>query len=245
MEMRELLYLSNRKLSQFQVEGRKRTFLRRLTGVGATAPFSMGGVNLTLAQEAQKSPDLQAVIDALEDRSRPVQWYLADDLEVGDWVTFEAKLNWGQLDLGRRPVNGEPDFGNLLLLWEPLENSRGIDSKSRVVLLHGSADGLVGAGPPVNEDRSVGYGSDARYVLRAAEKMLHDREGERHLEGSQSAARAVQRTIRHMQRTFPAFLACWLAGHARVTGILPPTANGTTYVLATPLYVERVEAAED
>lgn len=86
--------------------------------------------------------------------------------------------------------------------------------------------------------------------------------------GSDSAAPSVIRTLRQLRhyeplslddvdghnllgwvlqmldQEYPAFTASWLAGgYARITG-LPDSCSGSRFILATPLYVERVPPPE-
>jgi hypothetical protein len=49
-----------------------------------------------------------------------------------------------------------------------------------------------------------------------------------------------------MARSTLEIAASWLAGYARITGIIPPGENYRGgYILATPLYVERVSEPEN
>lgn len=241
--MRELVYLSKRKLSQFHV-GARRGFFSRITGFGAKAPLSMGEVSVTLTQVAQKElPELEAVIDAIESIERGAQWVDSENLEVGDWLTFDAKLNYA--------VHGEQG-GGPLLFWEPLEEEEKANVHPwppimrRTLLLHGSVDGLLGGQASETDMSKTRLSmSDARPLFVALKRLA----GSENVLGPQAPDRwqyALANLRSHLDREYPSFMASWLAGYARVTALLPPSERRPTgYVLATPLYVERVPAPAD
>lgn len=255
--MRELVYLSRRKLAQFQPARPRGRFLRRVTGFGAKAPLSMGEVSMTFAEETAKSwgPDLQMVIDELDKRVRGVQWYESDDLQVGDWVQFESRMNFAVLD-----VRALPD-DNPLLFWEP----RGLDKDGRadaVLLLHGSPDGLVGGPPNLGpSDRTLQKSGSAAGMIIGTFRRL--RQSDEPLMDDAYWPVLLGGLVDMLDQEYPAFTASWLAGYARITGLIdsyrgspdragPPRrgrrarpGRGPRFILATPLYVERVPPPEE
>ncbi|MFF3062174.1 SAVMC3_10250 family protein [Streptomyces sp. NPDC057909] len=90
--MRELVYLSDRKLGQFVPESRRRWIGRRLTAFRATTP--VGGLELEAAadsdSERQKQKHLALVISRIEEQAL---WFQDPAARAGRWVYFEAPLN--------------------------------------------------------------------------------------------------------------------------------------------------------
>jgi len=232
--MRELVYLSQRKLSQFQPARTRGRLLSRITGFGAHAPLSMGEVSVTFAEGTAKStPDLQTVINELDNRIKAVQWYESNDLQVGDWVQFESVMNLAIVDIHGRQRD------SLLLFWEP-RVGRGTDASAATLMLHGSVDGLL-EGAPKLADPAVNSMSAPQALVQALAQLRN----------SDDPLNQVQMNIRNWDHAltvivdrldlkYPRFMASWLAGYARITGILADGNGTTTYILATPLYVERV-----
>lgn len=237
--MRELVYLSQRKLSQFQPERPRGGFLSRITGVGAKAPLSMGEVSLTLAASTTQSvPQLDKVLDELNNRVRGVQWYEDGNIRVGDWTQFEALMNYAVVE-----EPGLPDDAPLLF-WEPQPKNPGDAPTGPSLLLHASSDGLVGNPAGVSGGISESM-SDPRSLAKALRQLRHSDDplsAQSSLEDRQWVYALAN--IRHrLDEDYPAFMASWFAGYARIIGILPPSAP-ESYILATPLYVERVSKPE-
>jgi hypothetical protein len=237
--MRELVYVSQRKLSQFQPERPRGGFLRRITGLGAKAPLSMGEISLTLVDSnAYSGPHLNDVLEELESRRRRVQWYEDEAVRVGDWVQFEALMNYGVVE--ERILPDPP-----LLFWEPGRDYPSDGSAGPSFLLHGSPDGLVGNPAGV----SVGIANSDPVGLARALQLIRDSDESLAagppLDGW-NWAHALSKIIQRLNRYYPPFMAGWLAGYARVTGIVPPSDDARDgYILATPLYVERVSEPEN
>jgi hypothetical protein len=242
--MRELVYLSLRKLSQFQPERPRGRFLRRITGVGATAPLSLGEISLTLAgPDTQSIPHLDEVLEELDKRRRGVQWYEDEAVRVGDWVQFEARMNYA--------VVSEPHLTDAapLLFWEPKRDRSddGSTGQTSALLLHASPDGLVGNPAGVTggvADSMSGIGQ----LIRALERLSGSDEplsAEPRLD-NRMWVYTLSKIARKLDRDYPSFTASWLAGYARITGIIPPgQIYRGSYILATPLYVERVSEPEN
>jgi hypothetical protein len=242
--MRELVYLSLRKLSQFQPERPRGRFLRRITGVGATAPLSLGEISLTLAgPDTQSIPHLDEVLEELDKRRRGVQWYEDEAVQVGDWVQFEARMNYAAVS--------EPHLtdGAPLLFWEPKLNHSddGSTGQTSALLLHASPDGLVGNSAGVTGGVAENM-SGVSQLIRALERLSGSDEplGAESRLDNRMWVYVLSNIVRKLDRDYPSFTASWLAGYARITGIISPGENYRgSYMLATPLYVERVSEPDN
>lgn len=161
--MRELIYLSERKLRQF-VLGRPRRWRNRAQ-VEAEIKFpGIGGVKVGPAvpdRDAKVIPDLEKVISALESSDRAARWFADDDLQPGQWVHFEAPLTYSLLSDGMRyravvfidrdePTTGYPTGGTTRLL------------------MHGSAEHLLGTVNPstAREDAHLTSYTELRMFAR-------------------------------------------------------------------------------
>jgi hypothetical protein len=91
--MRELVYLSQLKLLQFREESHRGAGVwRRFKSVGIKAPLSLGELSVTLDDsQGNPAPNLERVLAHIQESAK---WYEAEDLRVGDWVQFEATMNW-------------------------------------------------------------------------------------------------------------------------------------------------------
>jgi hypothetical protein len=116
--MRELVYLSERKLSEFRPESRRGFRVRELGVPG----FGQVGI------EQQGDSHLDDVIDHLGGIAR---WFEEDGLSPGEWVQFEATMSYLVL---------EPPRASAVLLFAD-------EPGGRRLLLHGSPDHLVGTPP--------------------------------------------------------------------------------------------------
>lgn len=176
-----------------------------------------------------------------------MQWYESDDLQVGDWVQFESRMNFAVLDdraLSIKPRGRSPR--GPLLFWEPqgLVKNGGAET---ILLLHGSPDGLVGGttnvGQPDLVEEILGSDSAAPWVIRTLRQLRHSDEplSLNDVDGQNLLGWVVQM----LDQEYPAFTASWLAGYARVTGLPDYSYTGSRFILATPLYVERVPPPEE
>jgi hypothetical protein len=121
--MRELIYLSDRKLSQFRQE-RRHGFRVREIGVPGVGQVGV---------EPNADSHLDDVIDYLSGTAR---WYQDEGLAFGDWIQFEATLSY--------TVFAGEDFQPALFFVEAEGPGR--------LILHGSPQHLVGStSPPVTE----------------------------------------------------------------------------------------------
>lgn len=92
--MRELIYLSERKLSQFVDDG-KDGRRRRVNQIGATAPMGLGGLQVGLSESTRSDhPRLAAVVRHLEKGTPAPTSFTDESLRPGQWVRFTADMNY-------------------------------------------------------------------------------------------------------------------------------------------------------
>ncbi|MFC8247737.1 SAVMC3_10250 family protein [Streptomyces chartreusis] len=267
--MRELVYLSERKLQQFRlgkrrrwgsVEGEINFFGFGTIRFGPTTPGGGDGV----------TPDLESVISALEASDRAALWFEDPAVQPGQWVYFEAPLYYAPLGMGdetvvfvdhRESATSYPDGGKLRLL------------------MHGSMAHVLGSAtsPPVTppqypDDRSPAlefnlcshFGTFSHLLAGLIDRLAAADDGDTDAAARAAAGltaplptmtwlwrRGVDDVVRHVQYTVhdldsyaePLLTASWMAGYARVTAKVPPWyRDDPTVVVATPLYVERISA---
>lgn len=229
--MRELIYLSERKLRQFQPDGsEKRSWIKRVRQVGAKAPLGFGEISVTLSEETVKArPDLAAVIEDLENSERHIRWYAEECVNAGDWIVFDARMNFATSRELDTPV---------LFFWEP---NPAVKNGSTQLLLHGSAHHLVGAPPPeVQHPMSFfsGVSDFFRYLASVDFPPSRDK-------SSSGYSQAIEFTLQTLNWQLPPEAASWMAGYAKVSIVVQPDEHfNQTVVVASPLYVEQVWAPE-
>jgi hypothetical protein len=135
--MRELVYASDRKRRQFTKTPPRHGWLRRL---GLEGEFSIPGVGKAKAtkpatQEAAPPPSLDEVIEFINNGERPVRWYSDPEVRAGEWVHFEADINYQVLsDAGL-------ETAVLFVNSTPIMQHEGNNSVR--LLLHGSSEHLL------------------------------------------------------------------------------------------------------
>ncbi|HKS45801.1 MAG TPA: SAVMC3_10250 family protein [Amycolatopsis sp.] len=243
--MRELLYLSQRKLRQFDLgHARWRGVRARVTGEIKVPGF--GGVTVGNDGDGPKAavPDLDKVIAALEGSDRASHWF-TEDVGPGQWVQFEAPMSYAVTDRG----------GVIFLDLDQRTPSYPTGGDVRL-MLHGSSRHIVGSEPPAQEvtdrqiDAAMGFSAgNPRHLLT---KLLMDLASADEPLG-QSASIAIKRVEHKLPGSYAHLIqvlnrkldlshtAAWMAGYARITAV-PPPVNGSRIVVATPLYVEYVSA---
>ncbi|WP_019066161.1 SAVMC3_10250 family protein [Streptomyces hokutonensis] len=238
--MRELVYLSERKLSQL-LPGKRRRWALRIP-VEAEFKFpGLGGVKLGPLRRASGDravPDLEAIISKLEASDRAALWYADDDVQPGQWVYFEVPLCYSLVEPGLRFRPFRP-VGVLFVDYEPSSESASQGNRVRL-LMHGSHWHLRdrrsaesgGRRPPDHLNLSTYSGLD-RFV-ESLRRLNHVRQQDTAERGSLHRVMALIFAME--QELEPELTAAWMAGYARVTAVLPEY----SVVLATPLYVERV-----
>lgn len=246
--MRELLYLSHRKLRQFDLEtSRWRRLGARFTGEIKLPGF--GGVTVGNNSDGTKSdePELEAVIAALDNSDRAARWF-TEDVGPGQWVQFEAPMSYALTD------------GGGVIFLDLDEAAPGYPTGGEVrLLLHGSRRHVVRDEPAVQvvTDRQIDTltGFSAGNSHRLLSRLLLDLTTADEPLG-QSASMAVARVEHKMPGVYTRLFqeldrqldlphtAAWMAGYARITAV-PPPVNGKKVVVATPLYVEYVSPPTD
>ncbi|MGA5135530.1 SAVMC3_10250 family protein [Streptomyces olivoreticuli] len=233
--MRELIYLSDRKLNQFFDDG-KGGRRRRLNQIGATAPMGLGGLQVGLTEQAPgEHSRLAEVIRHLE-KTNPAPKSLTDeDLRPGQWGRFTANMNYQIFheDEGRRgpDTSGPP----ALLFWDPQPPDRDVVWPTRL-LLHGSPEHLVGT--RIEEIPNV----TSRHTAAMSSPIgLVD-----FLTGltQQSFSQVLWFTLRDLDQRYPAEIAARVTGYARVTANVGVDDSPfydrepARVVVASPLFVE-------
>jgi hypothetical protein len=214
--VRELIYLSTVKLRQFRPD-RPAGRWRRVREVDAQAPLNLGGLRFAFPDDAESlAADLNRVVRFLHVGSaKPPRWYTEDGLEPGQWVHFEARMNYEVVGAAGAP--GTP----VLVFWDQRPGPVRL-------LLHGSPKHLVSA-TKTDEPAMYSTVSEAHTFLRA----LADVERQS-TDGARPSVALVASLLAELD-TFPVETATSFTGLARVTGVLR---NGSSIVVASPLYVE-------
>ncbi|HEV7649915.1 MAG TPA: SAVMC3_10250 family protein [Actinophytocola sp.] len=216
--MRELLYLSERKLAAFHPEPRRRRpGLRGELGMPGVAKV---GADLPAAQVER--PGLDEVLAYLTGTPGKLRWYTEDDLPPGQWVQFEVRL--GSVTLYEPSVRA--------VLFTDLGGD-----EPGTLLLHGSPEHLTGE-VHVPSQRVRGA-SRATFVRQLLGELMHA-DGGAELEPHRPGYYAVgmDQLSRYLRRNVEPRATTWLGGVARVT--LDTADLGI--VVASPLFVEFVSA---
>ncbi|NUS85796.1 MAG: hypothetical protein HOY75_24495 [Streptomyces sp.] len=228
--MQEMIYLSDRKLAQFLPSLRSAWPRPRIS---LSTPF--GGMEVdTATTAAGRDPHgrhLARVVRRIEESAR---WYAEDGLRPGQWVAFEASLNYLVLRTA--------DTDMVLFVDVPAAEP---DTR---LLLHGSVEHLIAAGHRSAADEVGGSDALAQVLLgtgaSAPGALLSTLSEDLAAEGNgrqPSLITALRRLLERLDmRTHPEMAAC-MRGYARITtGFM--TDNGPGLVVASPLYVEFNEA---
>ena len=159
--MRELIYLSDRKLQQF-VAGKPRRWWSR-TGAEAEldVPF-VGKAKVSKPEgDHSRSPSLDRVIRSLEESERAARWFEDEDLSAGQWIHFESRMNFTFMK-GLEAVVFFVDY-------KPDEQPNQWHDER--LLLHGSAAHLLEGEPVTKSFDRYGYGSQWSAVIDFAQAM--------------------------------------------------------------------------
>jgi hypothetical protein len=133
--VRELVYLSKRKLRHFDLS-RRRGPRAWVNQVKATIKaFGIGELTIETAIRQGNLPTSDAVITALKRGDRAPVSFTAN-VQTGQWVQFEAPLSYTTI-------------GKAIVFLDVDEQSAAYPSGGEVrLILHGSAEHLVGNDPP-------------------------------------------------------------------------------------------------
>jgi hypothetical protein len=229
--MRELVYLSERKLCQFQPD--RRRWWRRVRELGIKGPLSTGELRVGLSDDtASRRPDLATVLKHIDRSDRPAKWYADDNQHAaGDWIQFECRLLY------------DDDIRGILVFWEPdlfYPSSR----NAKKLLLHGSMENLLGRNiGDLAPGSAWSIGTQPSDFLRALRAQDGELSGTDRDEGLGESLAVDIRVLLEEGRNYQigygheehaSALSSWMAGYARVTCDLG------RILVASPLYVEFV-----
>ncbi|MFK0182435.1 SAVMC3_10250 family protein [Streptomyces xanthochromogenes] len=250
--MRELIYLSERKLAQFHEDAKPRQRLRRVSQWSAKAPMGLGELQVSLADEGTgQHPNLEKVLrhlDSLEPQPFP---YFNAGPHGGQWVRFETRLNYQLV----RPVtdNSNTPDGRFVdeavgppavIFWEPHSPRQPWDNPKPRLVLHGSPEHLMAASsadPNTAEGLSVSRSYPPGFMDLLYGNMPHNGE---------QPGEALANLLDQLDQRMPPQAASPLTGYAKVTFVLevPFSTDGrrptTRAIVASPLYVESTRDVE-
>ncbi|AXK35881.1 hypothetical protein DVA86_27910 [Streptomyces armeniacus] len=241
--MREIVYLSEGKLSAFLPEPRL-----AVPTIKLHAGVSMAGINVeSPATDLQR--DLLRHLKRVEkDLARRALSHLEPELAPGRWVQFEAPLSWITLR-GR--------FQDLVLFVDPPPSppEAGV---TRRLLLHGSARHLSGRppvqvdGPALTDLEGGGHSAGKLFVTQAGHVLAELARAQGPLgpdaqdDTSPGPAPSLSRAgIRDLLTALDAestevSTSALMIGYAKVSALLPATATEGGCLVASPLIVEYV-----
>ncbi|MEW2467911.1 SAVMC3_10250 family protein [Streptomyces sp. NPDC046994] len=244
--MRELVYLSDKKLGQFVPQRRRGRIGRRLTALRFTTPA--GGLELEAAgdpdTQRQKQEHLALVIRHIEERAL---WFQDPDARAGQWIYFEAPLN---------VLASEEQPDTIMFLDpEPGEVEGYEQPHGARLLLHGSRSHLligdVGSVPLPVVPFSRSLWNVTQFALRLLSSVspptaedLQGHDPDLYF-GGVSVPLQVEHTLSDLifasQFVAGAWSAAWMRGYARVSATLAIHGldeEPSPCLLATPLFVE-------
>lgn len=249
--MRELVYLSDRKLEQFLPTLRS---LWPRPKFGIKTPVVEIAVEPGQDAERGKLKQLARVIAHIE---RSARWFAAPEAGPGQWVHFEAPLNYLVLDGG--PVPGMtlfvdratpsadyPTAGATRLVLHCSGSHLRIEDRPRKIATPTGQEVAI-------PDPSAAYASGSgvftantiNLLLSTLRSQPAPSDGDvipprsgtkQHLPG------ATAELLRAIDGRVHPETAAWMAGYARITANFTSQANGNArpvrYVIASPLYIE-------
>ncbi|MET3986253.1 SAVMC3_10250 family protein [Streptomyces sp. PvR034] len=242
--MREVIYLSEGKLSGFLPEPRL-----ALPTIKLHAGVSMAGINVE-SPATDLDRDLLRHLKRVErDLERRAPSHLEPELAPGHWVQFEAPLSWITLR-GR--------YQDLVLFVDPAPSppEAGV---TRRLLLHGSARHLSGRppvqidGPALTDLEGGGHSAGTLFITQAGHLLAAltrdqselgpDAQDDFTSPGpAPSLSRAGVRELLTALDTQSAEVStsALMIGYARVSALLPATGTDGGCLVASPLIVEYV-----
>jgi hypothetical protein len=234
--MRELIYLSDRKLQQFLPDPIPKW--RRLGRLKAEVNAPIGSISVESSADCDQSAQaaqLQRVVRQVE---QTAQWFTADGIRAGDWIFFEERINYWVIKLSR---------GSAIVLFLNLDHAETLRTR---LLLHGSPEHLLTGAQAQDELRlgspgpSPSDGSRFRDMLPVLRKVMGSIDGASKKRESQEARNLgwdLEDVVLALDKSNSAATAMWLAGYGRVTARMESSPRGdikATLVAASPLYVE-------
>ncbi|MFJ3925939.1 SAVMC3_10250 family protein [Streptomyces sp. NPDC090022] len=248
--MREFIYVSDAKLSQFVPQGARAPRARALR---LTTP--VGGVDLDAPAPDGEQSRLRQLDRVDKHLEKSARWFEEPGLRAGQWVQFEVLLRCVAL-------NGP--YRHMVLFADPAPGEEPDHAGDCRLLMHGSAHHLLGRLPvpidgPLLEDIEGGASLGTTFVTRAGEAVhaLALQPGARadetdpaapspaHGHAGPALPGAGVRALLNALDAAPELVgtASWMRGYARVTRSFGPEATGTRCLVATPLTVEFVHEA--
>jgi hypothetical protein len=245
--VRELVYLSDRKLEQFLPT--LRSFWPR-PKVNLKSPVA--DVALEPVQDAEKNR-IRHLARVIADIEISARWFTDPDVKAGQWIHFEAPLNHLEVD---------SDGMDIVFFVDPKTATANYPTGgSTRLILHCSGSHLRTRNPPTRVDRP--NGEQVRLVqpsgsgpgvftvdniqlllrlLRSQPQPVDNDKPPLPIPPRQlRLPTAVSRLLRAIDsRVFPE-TAAWMAGYARVTASVAAPGkrlHPAHYLIASPLYVE-------
>jgi hypothetical protein len=257
--VREFIYLSKRKLSQFADDKPRWGFFRRIRNFGVTAPLSLGGVNISLSEPGKA--DFQLFERVRARIQVDAEWYEnTSKVSPGSWVQFEARMNYAATSMHRNQLL--PGSDGPLIFWTP---SPTINQSTVQICLHATADGLLGEYPEIfvenridsngRPDRNDNFQLRGPFTSSPAffqiiQRLQKGAEGidspGRSKSLDRSAGEVLGEALTWLGYCVPPYAASWMTGLARVTAIINDRRHdrATQWLVASPLHVERVQEPE-
>ncbi|WAL75857.1 SAVMC3_10250 family protein [Kitasatospora sp. YST-16] len=247
--MRELIYLSERKLAQFHEDAKPRRWLPQVSRWSAKAPMGLGELEVSLADQATpQRPNLERVLRHLDSLiPQPVPYFEAGP-DAGQWVRFRTRLNYQIVRPVTDSIDGdivdEPVGPPAVIFWEPHSRWEPWDNPTPRLVLHGSPEHLVGV-PSAERTTAEGL-SVSRSFPPGFMDLLY---GNMPRNGEQPGG-ALANLLHQLDQVMPPQAAGLLTGYAKVTFALevPFDVGGrramTAAIVASPLYVESARDVE-
>lgn len=242
--MRELVYLSDRKLEQFLPA--LRSFWPKPV-VNVKTQLVEISVNAALDVEKSKLKHLAQVIAHIEKSAR---WFLDPQATAGQWVNFEAPLNYLMVNRGDRDLvffvdrnvatADYPTGGSARLLLHCSSTHLRIGNRlTRVPAPPGESVVMGGgSGPDVFVEDSI------KLLLKTLRSQGPPSNENQPLPAVMLASHLPSATTRLLRaidaRLYPE-TAAWMAGYARITASFAVPSSfeeSVRYILASPLYIE-------
>ena len=242
--MRELVYLSDHKLEQFLPTLRS---LWPRPKINVKAPLIDIGLEPASDADRRKLKHLARVIAHLEATAR---WFLDSELDPGQWVHFEAPLNYLVVDSDGRDLVFFVDSGKATAHYPEGGTDR--------LLLHCSSRHLLVDRDPTRVPAPSSEGLPVKPRRGSVPDIfLHDAMGvllrSLHAQPQPSdegyrpprdavieddLSFAVDRLVSTIDRRVHAETAAWMAGYARITACCTAPTPPARYIIASPLYIE-------
>jgi Family of unknown function (DUF7019) len=234
--MRELIYLSDRKLQQFLPDPIPKW--RRLGRLKAEVKAPIGSISVEASasdDRASKVTQFQKVVRQVE---QTAQWFTADGVRAGDWIFFEERINYWVIQLSKESA---------IVLF--LNLGHGETRRTRL-LLHGSPQHLLSGMQIQNELRLRSFGQspsdgpwfkDMLPVLRKVMRGLDGASKKQEPRESRNIGWDMEDIVLALDESNSPATAMWLAGYGRVTARIESSSMkdvNATLVAASPLYVE-------